>query len=93
MTTYLVLLGAHAMDHIPDEDMPAVDEAAHAVCQEAINAGVWVCGGGLPDQKASIVTTDGMVTAGPSVTIGGIRYGRPRQSAPAQSSSQTRRPR
>ena len=36
MTTYLILLGAHAMDHIPDEDMPAVDEAAHAVCQEAI---------------------------------------------------------
>jgi hypothetical protein len=27
MTTYLILLGAHAMDHIPDEDMAAVDEA------------------------------------------------------------------
>jgi hypothetical protein len=72
MTTYLVLLDAHAMDQIPDEDMPALDEAAHAVCQEAINAGVWVCGGGLPDQKASIVATDGTVTDGPSVTIGGI---------------------
>ncbi len=72
MTTYLVLFGAHAMDHIPDEDMPAVDEAAHAVCQEAINAGVWVFGGGLPDQKASIVATDGTVTDGPPVTVGGI---------------------
>jgi hypothetical protein len=72
MTTYLILLGAHAMDHIPDEDLPAVDEAAHAVCQEAINAGVWICGGGLTDQKACIVATDGTVTDGPSVTIGGI---------------------
>jgi hypothetical protein len=27
------------MDYLPDEDMPAVANAAHAVCQEAINAG------------------------------------------------------
>jgi hypothetical protein len=60
------------MDHIPREDMSVVDKAAHAVCQEAINAGVWVCGGGLPEQKASIVATDGTVTEGPSVTVGGI---------------------
>lgn len=72
MTTYLIQFGAHAMDHIPDEDMAAVDEAAHAVSQEAINAGVWVCGGGMPDQKASIVATDGTVTDGPPVTIGGV---------------------
>jgi hypothetical protein len=43
------------MDHIPDEDMPAVAKASHAVVQEAVNAGVWVLGGGLEDQKASIV--------------------------------------
>jgi hypothetical protein len=47
MTEYLILLGAHAMDHIPDEDMPAVGKAAHAVCQEAINAGVFVRSSGL----------------------------------------------
>jgi hypothetical protein len=64
MTTYLILLDAHAMDHVSDKDMPAVDEATHAVCQQAVNAGVRVCGGGLPDQKASIVATDGTVTDG-----------------------------
>jgi hypothetical protein len=65
MTSYLISFGAHAMDHIPDEDMPAVAKAAHAVCQEAISAGVLVCAGGLENQRASIVATDGTVTDGP----------------------------
>lgn len=47
MTYYLISFGAHAMDHIPDEDMPAVAKAAHAVVQEAIEAGVYVFAGGL----------------------------------------------
>jgi hypothetical protein len=64
MTTYLISFDAHAMDHIPEEEMPAVAEASHAVCQEAISAGVWVLGGGLEDQKASIVAIDGTVTDG-----------------------------
>ncbi len=42
------------MDHIPGEEMPAVAKAPHEVVQEAINAGVWVFGGGLENQKASI---------------------------------------
>jgi hypothetical protein len=65
MTKYVIVFGAHAMDHIPEEDMPAVAEVAHAVCQEAINAGVYVFAGGLEDQPASIVATDGKVTDGP----------------------------
>jgi hypothetical protein len=65
MTQYLISFGAHAMDHIPDEDMPAVARAAHAVVQEAVNTGVFVCAGGLGDQRASIVATDGTVTEGP----------------------------
>ena len=65
MTRYLISFGAHAMDHIPGEDMPAVAQAAHAAVQEAVNAGVFVCGGGLEDQRASIVATDGTVTDGP----------------------------
>jgi hypothetical protein len=65
MTHYLIVFGAHAMDHVPDEDMPAVDEAAHAVSQDAINAGVYVLAGGLEDEKPSIiVATDGTVTDG-----------------------------
>jgi hypothetical protein len=49
----------------PDEDLPAVDKAAHAVVQAAQDAGVWVFGGGLQSQRASVVATDGTVTDGP----------------------------
>jgi hypothetical protein len=73
MPRYLISFDAHAMDHIPNEDMPAVTDASHAVVQEAINAGVWVFGGGLENQKASIVATDGTVTDGPyPEAIGGL---------------------
>ena len=65
MTRYLISFNSGAMDHIPDEDTPAVDKAAHAVVQEAVNAGVWVFGAGLESQKASVVAIDGMVTDGP----------------------------
>ena len=54
-----------AMDHIPREEMPDVGKASHAVVQEAINAGVWVFGGGLERQRASHVAVDGMITDGP----------------------------
>ena len=47
--------------------------ASLAVVQEAIDAGVWVFGGGLENQKASIVATDGTVTDGPyPKPIGGL---------------------
>jgi hypothetical protein len=73
MARYLISFDASAMDHIPDEDMPAVAKASHAVVQEAVNAGVWVFGGGLESQKASIVATDGTVTDGPyPEAIGGM---------------------
>lgn len=65
MPQYLISFTAHAMDYLPDEDMPAVAKAAHAVVQEAVHAGVYVSSGGLQDQPASIVTTDGTVTDGP----------------------------
>src|SRR5262249_58290050 len=65
MTQYLISFGAHAMDHIPGEDAPAVAGAAHAAVQEAVNAGVQVSAGGLENQPASIVATDGAVTGGP----------------------------
>jgi hypothetical protein len=65
MTQYLISFNARAMDDLPEGDMPAVANAAHAVVQEAINAGVYVSAGGLEDQPASIVATDGTVTDGP----------------------------
>ena len=73
MTQYLISFGAHAMDHVPDVDAPAVARAARAAVQEAINAGVYVSAGGLQDQPASIVATDGAVTDGPyPLAIGGF---------------------
>jgi hypothetical protein len=73
MTQYLIVFGARAMDHIPGEEMPVVAKAAHAVCQEAINAGVLVCAGGLEDRRAGIVAADGTVTDGPFPdAIGGV---------------------
>jgi hypothetical protein len=65
MPRYLISFDAHAMDHVPDEEMAAVAKAAHEVVEEALNAGVWVFGGGLENQKASVVATDGTVTEGP----------------------------
>jgi hypothetical protein len=65
MTQYLISFNDGAMDHIPDEEMPDVGKAAHAVVQEAVNAGVWVYGVGVQRQRASIVATDGVVTDGP----------------------------
>jgi hypothetical protein len=64
MTRYLISFDAHAMDHIPAEDIPAVAEATHKVVEEAMNAGVWVFGGGLESQRASVVATDGTLSDG-----------------------------
>jgi hypothetical protein len=73
MAQYLISFGAHAMEHIADQDAPAVARAAHAVVQEAINAGVYVSAGGLVNQPASIVATGGAVTDGPyPQAIGGF---------------------
>jgi hypothetical protein len=49
----------------PEEDLPDVARDAAAVVHEAQEAGVWVFGGGLQSQQASVVATDGIVTDGP----------------------------
>jgi hypothetical protein len=73
MTRYLISFDAHAMDHIAAEDMPDVGKAAHEVVQEAMDAGVWVFGGGLEDRNASVVASDGTVTDGARPeAIGGL---------------------
>ncbi len=65
MPRYLISFDDGSMDHIPDEDFPAVGEAARQVVREAKDAGAWIWGGGLQRQQASIVATDGTVTHGP----------------------------
>jgi hypothetical protein len=64
MTRYLISFDDGAMT-FPEEDLPEVGKAAHEVVQAAQDAGVWVTGGGLASQRASIAATDGTVTEGP----------------------------
>ena len=59
----------------PEEELPDVAKAAHAVVREAEEAGVWVFGGGLHSyEEVSVVATDGTVTDGPQskAYIGGF---------------------
>src|ERR1700746_3379247 len=65
MTRYLISFPDGAMDHIPEKGLPDVAKAAHAVVQDALNAGVYLFAGGLEFQRPSIVATDGTVTDGP----------------------------
>ncbi|HEX7310824.1 MAG TPA: YciI family protein [Gaiellaceae bacterium] len=67
MPRYLISFDDGAMDHIPDEEGPAVGDAAHAVIREAQNAGVWVFAGGVyphDEVSPSVVAPDGTVTDG-----------------------------
>ncbi len=75
MKLYLISFDDGAMT-FPEEDLPDVSEASHKVVREAKEAGVWVFGGGVERQTASIVATDGTVTDGPypetKAVIGGF---------------------
>ncbi len=75
MHRYLISFDDGAMT-FPEEDLPDVSEASHKVVREAKEAGVWVFGGGVESQRASIVGTDGTVADGPypetKAVIGGF---------------------
>ena len=75
MTRYLISFDDGAMA-IPARELPAVGEAAHAVVRAAQEAGIWIFGGGMKNEPASIVATDGTVTDGPypevKAVIGGF---------------------
>ncbi|MFJ9342821.1 YciI family protein [Streptomyces sp. NPDC101733] len=64
MARYLISFDDGTMV-LSEEEFPEVVEASLAVVQEAREAGVWVFGGGLASQRASVVATDGAVTDGP----------------------------
>jgi hypothetical protein len=65
MTRFLISFDDGAM-RFPEEDLPDVAEAAHSVAQEAMDARVWLFGGGLHSyEEVSVVATDGTVTDGP----------------------------
>jgi hypothetical protein len=64
MTKFLISFPASAMD-VPAEDMAAVSEASRAVIREAKAAGIYVFGGGINSEVASVmVAADGSCTTG-----------------------------
>ncbi|MEV5963702.1 YciI family protein [Kribbella sp. NPDC051952] len=79
MSRYLISFGNGSMDHIPEEDFPAVVEASHAVIQEAKDAGAYVVGGGLiydgNDVEHAVVGTDGTITDAPYADSKGLLGG------------------
>ena len=64
MPRFLISFDDGAMS-IAEDEWSDVSEAAHAVVRAAQEAGVWIFGGGVASQRASIVATDGTVTEGP----------------------------
>jgi hypothetical protein len=75
MARYLISFDHGAMDHIPDEEGPAVRDASLAVIREAKDAGVWVFAQGVypeDEVKASVVAPDGTVTDGARNNIAGV---------------------
>ncbi len=76
MPRYMISFDDGSMAHIPAADLPAVGDAARAVVRDAKAAGVWIFGGGLQRQQATIAATDGTIAAGPApetkVAIGGF---------------------
>jgi len=62
MARYLISFPSSAMDHVPGDEIAAVGEAAHAVVREAMDAGVFVFGGGIAeDVPPVLVAVDGTV--------------------------------
>ena len=65
MPRYLISFPSDAMSHVQAEELSAVGEAAHAVVQEAMDAGVWVFGGGIAENVPPVrVAGDGTVSPG-----------------------------
>lgn len=76
MPRYLISFDDGAMDHIAEADLPAVSEVTRAVVREAKAAGIWIFGGGIARQRASLVRANGNITKGPApeskIAIGGF---------------------
>jgi hypothetical protein len=76
MKRYLISFDDGSMDHITADELESVSKASRAVVREAREAGVWIFGGGVGRQQASIVATDGTASDGPfpetKAVIGGF---------------------
>lgn len=65
MPRFLISFDDGSMDHIAEQDLPSVGDAARAVVRQAKAAGIWIFGCGILRQRSSVVATDGTVTDGP----------------------------
>ena len=65
MPRYLISFDDGSMDHIAAKELPEVAKASRAVVREAKAAGLWIFGGGLQRQQATLVATDGSITMAP----------------------------
>lgn len=63
MSRYLISFDDGAMDFL-EGVIAEVGEAAHQVVRDAQEANVWITGGGLLRQQATIVNSDGTVKLG-----------------------------
>lgn len=64
MARYLISFNDGDMT-FPDEDLPAVGEAAHKVVREAMASSVWIVGGGFEGYSPQVVGIDATVIDGP----------------------------
>jgi len=75
MARYMISFNDGDMN-FPQEDFPAVGQAAHSVMRDAMDAGAWIVGGGFHGYSPRVVRADGSVSDGPlaesSVHIGGF---------------------
>ena len=75
MPRYLISFNDGDMN-FPEEDLPAVGEAAHQVMRQAMAAGAWIVGCGMDDSSPRVVGIDGSVKDGPlresPVNLGGF---------------------
>jgi hypothetical protein len=75
MTKYLISFPSRAMV-VPDGEWQAVADAAHAVIRQAQDAGVYVFGGGIDEDVATVVVAgDGRVTPGVEAGARGLDGG------------------
>jgi len=75
MAKYLISFTEGAMQ-VSEDELPEVVKAAHAVVDDAKDAGVWILGGGLKHHSESTIVTPGRtVVDGPEPSADGVMAG------------------
>jgi hypothetical protein len=76
MHRFLISFDDGSMNHLDADDLQAASIESHAVVADAKRAGVWIFGGGILHQRASVAQVDGTIVDGPDpaskVALGGL---------------------